>query len=176
MASARKLLFFRPNPRTPTPHNMNTLLRIDRSRPLDLQKLLRILDNRSLNRICSQNKDSISREGFDPETVLFDTGQRGHGDERPWIPLDAGAFLTLWEDKSQIPESWKRERGAKARFPEGDRNIVIFCGTTLESSAGVLYFIYIAWDEVSANWVVGNISTLSMLDDGGKSECPCFEE
>jgi hypothetical protein len=78
-------------------------------------------------------------------TMLNDSETSIRGEEKlkrlkssGYIRLDADVFLTLWENKHLIPESWKEKVKGKTRC-------IFFDGTVLRDSDGCRYVLYLYW-------------------------------
>ncbi|MEK9134774.1 MAG: hypothetical protein AAB451_00485 [Patescibacteria group bacterium] len=61
------------------------------------------------------------------------------------IRLDAKVFQTLWEDKSLIPEAWKKKTKGNAAY-------IFFDGTVLRDPDGSRCVLYLCWRDGQWRW------------------------
>lgn len=84
----------------------------------------------------------------DGETRITGEESLSHLKASGKIRLDAYVFLTLWENKRLIPESWKDKTRA------GNTKLIFFDGTVFHNQNSSRYVLYLYWHDGEWFWNV----------------------
>jgi len=106
------------------------IIQIDRTTPFNLTKFLS--EGWS---IVEEDEHSLALTEVDLANVRFEK-------DESYTCLDAKVLQVLWEDRSLIPESWKKKRPS----------YTIFGGTHLQNLEGGRGVLYLFWDNVEWGW------------------------
>lgn len=125
----------------------NSTIQIDRSKLFDPKTFIG-----GWWSIVEQDERSVAITTIDLDNVALDSVLDGHEisttteksikrlKERNCVRLDAGVFITLWQNQSLIPEKWKERINGNTTF-------IYFDGTVLRNySNHYFYTLYLYWD------------------------------